>query len=75
MCSNVVYKFSCSGCNAAYYGKPTRNLLVRCNEQLGGTKSGCKLAAPSPSSITDHAKQTGHNASIDDFCIISKTDN
>ena len=60
---------------AAYYGKTTMNLLVRCNEHLGANKSDCKLAAPSPSSIRDHFKQTGHIASIDDFCIISKTDN
>ena len=30
---------------------------------------------PSPSSNRDYVKQTGHIASIDDFCIISKTDN
>ena len=75
VCSNVVCKFSCSGCNSAYYGKTTRNFLVRCNEHLGVNKSGYKLAAPSPSSIRDHVKQTGHIASIDDFCIISKMDN
>ena len=75
LCSNVIYKFSCSGFNATYYGKITRILLIRCNEHLGLNKIGNKLANPSPSSIGDHIKQTGHNASLDDFYIISKTNN
>ena len=28
LCCNVIYKFSCSGCNATYYGKTSRNLLI-----------------------------------------------
>ena len=40
-----------------------------------GDKMTCKLAAPIQSSTRDHVKQTDHIASIDDFCIISKTDN
>ena len=75
VCSNVVYNLSCSGCNAPYFSKTTRNLLVRCNEHLGVNKSGYKLAAPSPSSTRDYVKQTCHIASIDDFCFINKTDN
>ena len=75
MCSIVVYKFTCSGCIAAYYSKTTRNLLVRCSEHLCVNKCGGKVAAPSPSSIWDYVKQTGHTASTDDVCIIKKTDN
>ena len=30
--SNVVYKFTCPGCKAAYIGKTERNLYQRCNE-------------------------------------------
>ena len=42
--------------------------------KMGG-KMTYKLAAPTPSSISDRVKQTGHTASIGYFCIISKTDN
>ena len=75
VCSNVIYKFSCSGCNASYYGKTNRNLLIRCNEHLGINRNGRELSSPSPSSIRNHIKQTGHTASIDDFSVISKTSN
>ena len=43
VCSNVVYKFSCSGCNATYYGKTNRNLLIRCNEHLGINRNGHEI--------------------------------
>ena len=47
LCSSVLYKFSCSGCNATYYGKNSMNLLIRCNEHLGIKRSGHKLFHPS----------------------------
>ena len=73
VCFDIIYKFSCSGCNATYYGKTIRFLLNRCNEHVGLNKSGKKHANPSPSSIGEQIKHTGHNASLDDFYIISKT--
>ena len=75
LCSDIIYKSSCSGCNATYYGKTTRFLLNRCNEHVGLNKSGKKHANPSPSSIGEQIKNTRHNASLDDFYIISKTSN
>ncbi|XP_065647894.1 uncharacterized protein LOC136077140 [Hydra vulgaris] len=32
--SNVVYKFSCAGCNASYIGETSRHLTTRINEHL-----------------------------------------
>ena len=49
--------------------------MIRCNEHLGINKNDHKLVTPNPSSIGDHAKQTGHVASLDNFQIISRTDN
>ena len=49
--------------------KVTKSFLVRCSEHLGVNKNGCNFAAPSPSSIRDHGKQTGNTASANDFCI------
>ena len=37
--SNVVYKFSCSGCNASYIGETTRHLNTRITEHLQRDKS------------------------------------
>ena len=73
VCSNVIYKYSCSGCSATYYGKTSRNLKIRCCEHLGTNKSGGKRACPSSSSVGDHVKQSGHEGTLEDFSIISKT--
>ena len=73
MHSNVIYKYSCSGCNATYYGKTARNLKVCCCEHLGITKSVETCAPASTSSIWDHIKQTGHIGKLEDFSIISRT--
>ncbi|XP_065671956.1 uncharacterized protein LOC136089796 [Hydra vulgaris] len=36
--SNVVYKFSCAGCNASYIGETSRHLATRINEHLTSDK-------------------------------------
>ena len=33
--SHLVYKFSCSSCNATYYGKTERHLNIRAGEHIG----------------------------------------
>ena len=33
--SHLIYKFSCSSCNASYYGKTERHLNVRAGEHIG----------------------------------------
>ena len=75
LCSNVVYKYTCSGCNATYYSKTIRNLKVRCLEHLGRNRSGHKTNSSNQSSIGDHIGSTGHNATMEDFKIIAKSDN
>ena len=75
VCSDVIYKCSCSGCNATYYGKAFRNLKIRCYEHFGLNKSGGKRASTSSSSIWDVIKQSGHIGTLEDFSIISKSDN
>ena len=52
--SHLVYKFSCSSCNATYYGKRERHLNVRSGEHIGlspltGNRVACK-----PSAMADH---------------------
>ena len=74
ICSSVVYHFRCPGCHASYYGKTTRNLVVRCREHSGINKAGQKIKS-SPSAIGDHISKSGHDASLENFEIISRTDN
>ena len=74
MCSNVIYKYKCSGCNAIYCGNTKRHLVVRGREHLGINKAGQKIKS-NFSSIGDHISKSGHKESFDDFEIISKTEN
>ena len=75
MCSSVIYKYTCSSCNATYYGKTTRNLKVRCMEHLGINRSGHKTTSFGQSSIGDHITKPAHNGTMEDFKIIAKSDN
>ena len=69
--SHLVYKFSCSSCNATYYGKTERHLNVRSGEHIGlspltGNRVACK-----PSAISDHLLLHEHNnSSFNDFSIL-----
>ena len=74
MCSNVIYKYKCSGCDATSYGETKRHLIIRCREHLGINTAGQKIKS-NFSSIGDHISKSGYKASFDDFEIISKTDN
>ena len=75
VCSNVIYKHSCSGCNATYYGRTSRNLKIRCFERLGLHKSRGIRASSSSLSIWDHIKHSGHSGTLEDFSIVRKFDN
>ena len=74
ICSSVVYRYKCPGCHASYYGKTTRNLVLRCREHLGINKA-CQRIKSSSSAIGDHISKSGHDASVEKFEIISRTDN
>ena len=69
--SHLVYKFSCSSCNATYYGKTERHLNVRSGEHIGlspltGNRVACK-----PSAISDHLLLHEHNnSSFNDLSIL-----
>ena len=74
LCSGVVYKFECPDCNARYYGKTSRHLVTRSREHLGINKAGKKIKV-NPSAISEHLDQCGHNASIENFSILDRTNN
>ena len=69
--SHLVYKFSCSSCNATYYGKTERHLNVRSGEHTGlspltGNRVACK-----PSAISDHLLlPEDNNSSFNNFSIL-----
>ena len=64
--SHPIYKFSCSCCNATYYGETERHLFVRALEHLGITplkqkrvKNPKKSAIMDKENITKFIKQDG----------------
>ena len=61
--SQLVYKFSCSSCNATCYGKTERHLNVRSGKHIAlspltGNRVACKSSA-----ISDHLLLHEHNNS------------
>ena len=74
--SNLIYKFSCSCCNATYYGETERHLFVRASEHLGITPLTQKrVKCPKKSAIGEHILMTGHQSSYDNFSIIAFDNN
>ena len=52
--SHLVYRFSCSSCNATYYGKTEGHLNVRSGEHIGLSPLTENRVACKPSAISDH---------------------
>ena len=74
--SHLVYKFTCSCCNAAYYGESERHFFVRASEYLDMTSlAGKQVRNPKKSAIFDHILLNGHDASFEDFTILLKENN
>ena len=74
--SHFIHKFSCSCCNATYYGETEGHLFVRTLEHLGITPLTQKrVKNPKKSAIMDHILLEGHNATYDDFSILIPENN
>ena len=73
---HLIYKFSCSCCNATCYGETERNLFVRALEHLGIIPLTQKrVKNPRKSAIIGHILLEGHNATYDDFSILIPENN
>ena len=71
--SHLVYKFTCSCCNATYYGESETHFFVRAYEHLGMTPlTGKHVKNPKKSAICDHILLKSHDASFEDFTIFLK---
>jgi len=74
LCSSVIYKFTCSSCNAAYIGKTSRNLFIRADEHKGVSyRTGRPLGKPMNSPVREHCQQYNHSLSRHDFKIIDSS--
>ena len=66
----------CSCCNTTYYGGTKRHLFVKASEHLGITPLTQKRDKnPKKSAIIDHILLEDHNATYDDFSILTTESN
>lgn len=73
--SNIVYKYECC-CNATYIGSTVRRAVERFTEHLGKSfRTNRPVTNPPLSHIRDHAVQSKHPLSINNFKIIDSTNN
>ena len=76
LCSHLIYEFSCSCCNATYYGETEGHLFVGASEHLGITPLTQKrVKNPKKSAIMEHTLLEVHNATYDDFSILIPENN
>ena len=76
MRSHLVYKFSCSSCNATYYGKTERHLNVRSGEHIGKSALTGKKVACKTSAISEHILfHDNHESYFSDFNILCHENN
>ena len=69
--SNVIYQFTCRSCNASYIGSTQQKLKTRICQHLGiSNRTGRQLTTVMQSEPRNHAHQTDHPISYDDFKII-----
>lgn len=69
--SNIVYRFNCGGCNAAYVGQTRRHLGIRRQEHMGiSFRTGKPVQSSNTSAINQHILDTGHQPTEADFKII-----
>ena len=74
--SHLVYKFSCSSCNATYYGKTERHWNASSGEHIALSPLTGNRVAYKPSAISHHLLLHEHdNSSLNDFSILSSENN
>ena len=71
--SDVVYKYTCSQCNATYVGETTRHLCTHICEHRGLSNRTGRLLSKNPNSnIFKHYLDTGHDIEPSQFNIIHR---
>ena len=76
LCSGIVYKFKCEGCNANYYGKTKHHFKIKMWEQLGvSAVTGKRVKGDNSSAIKEHHLFCNHSSSFDDFSILASNNN
>ena len=74
--SHLIYKFSCNGCNAIYYGKTEHRVNVRAGEHIGLSPLTRNRVKCKESAISDHLLlHENSNSGFNDFNILCHESN
>ena len=75
LCSCIVYKFTCSCCQAEYVGSTKRHLKTRIDEHIGVSSRTNQPLKNIESNIYNHCYSKGHQLISNDFKIIDQSNN
>ena len=70
LCSSVIYKYKCGGCNSSYIGSTVRRAVDRFSEHLSISPRTGRIINTSFSHIRNHAHELNHPLSIKNFSIL-----
>ena len=74
--SDLVYRYSCSSCNATYYGKTYRHVFTRAAEHMGiSNLTGKRVKNVKESAVSDHLLQCDCAIDFDNFDILANDTN
>ena len=76
MRSLLCYKFQCSSCNVAYYGKTKRHFKVRVSEHMEVSAcTGKNIKSTKNSAVHNHMLVCNNIVSFEDFSVLNKATN
>ena len=76
LCSGIIYKFKCGGCNATFYGKTKCHFKVRMCEHLGvSALTGKRVKGDNNSVMREHHLFCNHSSGFKDFVILANNNN
>ena len=74
--SHLVYHYSCSSCNATYYGRTYRHFFTRAAERMGiSNLTGKRVKNVKESAVSDHLLQCDCAIDFDHFDILASDSN
>ena len=74
--SDLIYHYSCRGCNATYYGKTYRHFFTRDAEHMGiSNLTGKRVKNVEESAVSDHLLQCNCITDFDYFDILASDTN
>ena len=73
--SNIIYSYTCQGCNARYIGETERHCKIRFGEHLGISCFTGKPVQGIATAVNDHLKKSKCTSSFNDFEVIGSENN